>query len=471
MKAKVIRSIAAICCAALLLSGLSGCGASTSAEPTATVETEAVSTATPESRAMRSPRGNSGQFPFASQADAPSGNESGSASSSEVTATAPAISASDQFTERDLAGTWDEQGAVTVTLSGTSASASDSTGVAVSDGTVTITDEGTYILSGTFDGMIIVDAEDSDKVQLVLSGAQITSSTSAAIYVKQADKVFLTLADGTANVLANGGSFVAIDDSNIDAAVFSRDDLVIKGSGSLTVTSPAGHGIVSKDDLKITGGTIDVTSGKSALKANDSIRVAAGTITISAGTDGLHAENSDDDNGYIYIAGGSITVKAGDDGIHGHESVTVDGGTISVTAAEGIEGTYVTINDGEISIKATDDGINGARKVSGSTPLVEINGGKLTISMGAGDTDAIDSNGSLKITGGTIDITAQSAFDYDGSGSLTGGTVTVNGQTVTSLTNQMMGPGGFGGFGGNGGNGGFGNPGESGGFGGPGFRR
>ena len=107
----------------------------------------------------------------------------------------------------------------------------------------------------------------------------------------------------------------------------------------------------------------------------------------------------------------------------------------------------IRINDGTIQIAASDDGVNAARKSSACTPTVEINGGSLTIVMGAGDTDGVDSNGDLIINGGTVDVTGSSAFDYDGTAQYNGGTIIVNGRQVSSIPNQMMGgmPGGFGG--------------------------
>jgi len=144
---------------------------------------------------------------------------------------------------------YDEEASAKITLSGDSAS-SDSDAVQISDSTVTITDEGTYILSGTLhNGMIVVNAEDTDKVRLVLNGADITNSTSAAIYILEADKVFITTASGTENTLGNGGEYVAIDDNNIDAVVFSKSDLTLNGAGTLAINASAGHGVVSKDDL------------------------------------------------------------------------------------------------------------------------------------------------------------------------------------------------------------------------------
>ena len=141
---------------------------------------------------------------------------------------------------------------------------------------------------------------------------------------------------------------------------------------------------------------------------------------------------------------------------------------MNITAYEGIEGTYILISGGDITIAASDDGVNAARKSSAYTPTVEITDGTVTITMGAGDTDGIDANGNIIITGGTISVSGNSAFDYDGTATFTGGTVYVNGQQVTTLSNQFMGGGMGGGFGGGPGNqGGFGGgPGGQGGFGG-----
>ena len=162
--------------------------------------------------------------------------------------------------------------------------------------------------------------------------------------------------------------------------------------------------------------------------------------------------------------GGTINIDAAKNGIRATTTLTVDGGALDIDAAEGLESTQVEINDGTINIVAVDDGINAGQKSDSYDIVLTINGGNTTINMGQGDTDAIDSNGDLYINGGTIDITAQSAFDYDGVGQMTGGNVTVNGQTVTQLTNSMMGGGGRGGApqGGFGGEGGMASGGEAG---------
>ena len=381
-----------------------------------------------------------------------------------------AADTSDAFSDRDLSGEYDDT-VVSITLG--DAMTCDADGVTIDGSVMTITKAGTYILSGTLsDGYILIDAEKTEKIQLVLDGASITSSDFAAIYVRSADKVFVTLADGSENTLANGGSFAQIDENDVDAVISSKDDLTVNGSGALTITSPAGRGIVCKDELVLADVTLSIDAEDTAIRANDSISIASGTYNLTSPEDGLHAENSDDETlGNIYIASGSFTINVGDDAIHVNTILQIDGGTFRISAAEGLEATYIQINGGDISISASDDGVNAAQKSSAYTPTFEMNDGTLTIVMGAGDTDAVDSNGNIIINGGTIDITGNSSFDYDGAAQLNGGTVIVNGQQVTSLPNQFMG-GGMGGFGGGtmpgGSTGGFGGkaPGGNGSFGG-----
>ena len=342
------------------------------------------------------------------------------------------LDAGELFTSRDLEQSADLSEAQTLT---------------VSDGQqITISSEGVYVLRGSAkNATVIVDADSSAKVQLVLDGLSITNDDFPCIYVKSADKVFLTtLSDSSLSVT---GTFVSDGDTNTDAVIFSKDDLTLNGTGTLTVSS-TDNGVSSKDDLKVTGGSYVISASSKCLEGKDSICIAGGDFSLTAGSDGLHAENDEDESlGYVYIGGGSFSVSANDDGIHGTAFVQIDGGSLQIAAAEGIEGSFVQINDGTISIQSWDDGINAANK-SGAYPVcVEINGGDITIAMSAGDTDGIDANGSIAVNGGSISITGSSGFDYDGTAQLNGGTVVVNGQTLTSIPNQMMG-GGFGGMGG-----------------------
>ena len=245
------------------------------------------------------------------------------------------FSRADMFTERDLAGTYEESEAVYVTLSDDGITG-ETDGVAINGQTVTITEEGTYVFSGTLsEGQIVVDADDA-KVQIVLDNVDITCASSAAVYVKSAEKVFVTLAEGSQNTLRNTDEYVAIDDNNIDAVIFSKSDLTLNGTGSLTIESANGHGIVSKDDLKITGGTYDITAAGHALSGKDSVRIADGTFVLTAGKDGIHSENEDnEEKGYIYIADGDFTITSDGDGMDASNIVQIEDGTFDITAGGG----------------------------------------------------------------------------------------------------------------------------------------
>jgi len=367
-----------------------------------------------------------------------------------------AASKSEMFTERDLSGDYDESEAETITLNGSSIETSAKSGVTIDGSTVTITAEGVYIVSGNLtDGQIIVEADDAAKMQIVLKNASITSSSSAALYVKSADKVFVTLADGTENILANGGSFTADGDTNVDGAVFAKDDITFNGSGSLTVDSPAGHGVVGKDDVKIAGGTITINAANHGIQANDSVRVAEATVTVNAqNKDGIHvSDDADEEEGtesdsFFYMADGSLTISAGDDGIHADAEALIEGGAIDVTKSyEGIEALSIKVSGGDIKTVASDDGLNAAGGNSssgsktfgsddwgggthggfsdgGSNGSIVISGGDVHITAGG---DGVDSNGSVEITGGYTVVEGPSqgdtsVIDYNSSAAITGGT-------------------------------------------------
>ena len=299
--------------------------------------------------------------------------------------------------------------------------------------------------------MVIVEAEDADKVQIVLNGVSISNDQSAALYVRSADKVFVTTAFGTENTLEhNGSSYTAIDENNIDAAIFSKSDLTLNGEGTLTVTAQEGHGIVSKDDLVLTSGTYVITSASHGLSGKDSVRIANGSYTIVSGKDGIHAQNKDDSSsGFVYLAGGTYTISAGDDGIHAASNVTISDGKIDITQSyEGIEGLSIDIAGGEISVLASDDGINAAGGNDSSSSsegfqggddqfastegaYIQISGGVLHVNASG---DGIDSNGDITVSGGETYVSGPTndgngSLDYNGSAQITGGIFAASGSS------------------------------------------
>lgn len=258
-----------------------------------------------------------------------------------------------------------------------------SSGVSISGNIITITKEGTYVLSGALsEGQIVVDA-DSAKVQLVLDNADITCASSAAIYVKNADKTFITLAEGSENILMNTAEYEAIDDNNIDAVIFSKDDLTLNGKGTLTINSEYGHGIVSKDDLKLVGGTYNITAENHALSGKDSVRIADGTYNLTSGKDGIHSENADDDEkGFVYIASGDFTIESTGDGIDASYVVQIDDGDFDITAGDGAENVTKTHNDipgggtrDNMGGVAQDGEVPSGDKTSGDASGRNLNGG------------------------------------------------------------------------------------------------
>lgn len=465
-----------------------------------------------------------------SGASASTGDSTATTTASDTTGTTTGTTAltldtASMFTDKDLSGNYENGSAVKIALADGASTSSSSNGVSIDGNTITISADGVYVVSGSLtDGQIVVNAGDSDKVQIVLDGATITNSTLPAILVTNADKTFVTVADGTTNTLSVTGAISQPDDEKADATIFSHDDLTINGTGTLTVNSAENHAIVSKDDLVCAGVTLNVTAAGSGLKANNSIRIASGTYDIDVDTDAIHADTNDDVLGYVYIADGTFTINAGDDAIHAEGATRVDGGTIDIQSCyEGLEGQTVAQTGGDVTIVSTDDGVNAASAstttgttdsgmggapsggaiqdfhgggsgmqgapsdsgsaasgsaadgtttsgsaadgsttsgstASGSTTSeaaapgattsdgssssaqgamgggmadtddscdVTISGGTLTITTGG---DGLDSNGTLEVTGGTIDVwgpedSGNGALDYGTSATISGGTV------------------------------------------------
>lgn len=420
---------------------------------------------------------------------------------------------------------FDEEDTSAVTpSSGTSVDVSNNT-TQTSSGTslYNITSGGTYTLSGNItDTMVTVDAGNAD-VTIILNGATIKNSKGPAIYVRSADKVTITLASGTTNTVSDGSSYSITDsESTLDAAIFSKADLIINGSGTLNLTGNYKHGIVSKDDLIISSGTLKITANNVGLNGKDCVKINSGNITVNAGSDGIRSDNTEDTSrGYVYLYGGTVNITAGNDGIqaetvinienvnltitagggssgsltsssesykglksgsdiyitggtfninskddciHSNGTITIAGGTYTLSSGddgihadtdlaisgsatkltinksyEGIEATNVVITGGTLSIVATDDGINaaggnnastggggrpGQNSFSSSNGSIKISGGTIYIKMSG---DGIDANGTLDITGGSITVSGANSgdtaiLDFDSAGAIDGGT-------------------------------------------------
>ena len=393
-----------------------------------------------------------------------------------------------KWTDEDQNTAWDAATAAVITFQGDAIAAADS--VTVDGSSAIITAAGTYVVSGNLNnGQIIIRAGEDDVVRIVLGGTSITNAAAAPVSVETAKKVVLILADGTLNSIdfGNPGSTFNTGSASEDpnAAIYSMADLTINGSGSLTVTSYAGHGIVSKDKLKILGGVISVTSAGDGIKGRDYVAVSAGTVSIDAGSDGMDSNNDEDAaQGFVYISGGAIDISAeskgiqaetsilisggsfnvnsaddtinangsisisggtfslssGDDGIHADAAVTIDGGTLTIKESyEGIESAVITVNAGTINLTASDDGFNVAGGNDNSAAggqfggkdnfsategcYLYINGGYIVIDAGG---DGLDSNGSFYMTGGTAIVDGPTndgngAIDYNGTFQITGG--------------------------------------------------
>jgi len=373
--------------------------------------------------------GNSAGSAYTEGENSESGSISGtSGTSSDISGL---IDTTDIFTDRDLAQTADTIGAKSISVT--------------NGETIDITDEGVYVLSGTAENCTVrVEAEDTDKVQLVLDGVTISNESSPAIYVVQADKCFVTTKDNN-SALSVTGTFMADGDTNTDAVIFSKQDLVLNGEGTLDIYS-TGNAVSVKDDLKITGGSYIVRSDKHAFEVNDSVSVCGGDFKITSSKDGFNCGNDNDETlGWTYISGGTFNIVSSSDGIRTASLLQIDGGNIDITSSEGLEATYIQINDGKININSNDDGINATDKCNGYYKIaVEFNGGETNIIMGSGDVDGIDSNGSVYVNDGTINITIDEvgmaeAFDFDETAELNGGEVYVNGERITEITTNMPG--------------------------------
>lgn len=321
------------------------------------------------------------------------------------------------FSSRDLSQTADTSSAETLELKGED---------------IEITKDGVYIITGQTTGAsIIVNASPTDKVQLVLEGISIENESKPAIKVLSADKCFITTTEKE-NKLTLSDNF---DASGEAAVIYSKTDLVINGLGTLNVESKTGNGISCDDDLKITGGNMNVVSFLDGIEVKDEFLLNDGNINIISQKDGIHCEKNNGEKGSLKVFNGSLDIEATKNGIRTATSAIFEDGNINIKAGEGVESTLIDIKGGNLTIEAEEDGLNaGNKSVGTTTPNIDISGGNVNISVTGEVSDAVDSNGDISISGGNINIdTAFSSFDYAGNATFTGGKLVVNGEELTEI--------------------------------------
>lgn len=314
--------------------------------------------------------------------------------------------------------------AVTITGNGDTIEISGK-GAETSQGNVTITETGTYVLSGSFQGQILIDAGSEDLVHLILQDAEISCPNSAAIYGKQSGRIIITLAEGTHNTVADGQvyQYKNSDEDEPNAAIFSKDDLVFNGTGTLTVQGSYEDGIRTKDDLFMVSGDYQITTVKDALQGKDSVWIQDGNFVINAGNDAVKSSHdTDPEKGWVLIEGGTYQIQAADDAFHAETYMIIRDGEINIDSCyEGIEGLKVEIYGGTVRMYAKDDGINGAGDYE--EPYIAVYGGSIYVNA---DGDGLDSNGNLYVFGGTVYIegpvdNGNGALDYEGFAVVDGG--------------------------------------------------
>lgn len=308
---------------------------------------------------------------------------------------------------------WDLETSTVITLKDGDSSVEGS-GAAVSKDIVTITEAGTYVLEGTLtNGQIRIEAADEAEVHIVLNGVSITNETGAAIYGVNADKTIITLADGVENTLEDGTEYTFENEEGDepDAVLFSDDDLLLNGSGSLTITANYKNAIKGKDDVTITNGDYTIDSVQDGIKGRDSIVILGGTFDITAAKDAIQSTNdTDEGQGYILIEDGTFNLNASGDGIQAETDLEINGGEFNITTNGGSANaeTQTAVNDwgswsqdeNATDVEEDTEESTSAKGIKATGTMV-LNGGEFVIDS---QDDAIHSDGTISVNGGNYDI-------------------------------------------------------------------
>ncbi len=309
----------------------------------------------------------------------------------------------------------------------------DGSGAAADGSILTITQPGTYILSGTLsEGQVRVETVDEADVQIVLDGATITNSTGAAIYVKSANSATITLAEGTTNTLSDGETYTFEDsEDEPDATLFSKSDLILNGTGTLVIDANYAHAIKGKDDVTIAEGTYDITSVGDAIKGRDSLFISSGTFTIVAGADGLQSTNEEEEGkGILTIESGTFTITAAADGIQAATDLQILGGDFTITTGGGSANSSTTSEawgtwgaPTEEAATTTTEETTSAKGLK-ATGSLAISGGTFVLDT---SDDALHTNDTIQITGGDFTIASgDDGIHADNTVTIDDGTIDIN---------------------------------------------
>jgi len=309
----------------------------------------------------------------------------------------------------------------------------DGSGAAADGSILTITQPGTYILSGTLsEGQVRVETVDEADVQIVLDGATITNSTGAAIYVKSANSAIITLAEGTTNTLSDGEIYTFEDsEDEPDATLFSKSDLILNGTGTLVIDANYAHAIKGKDDVTIAEGTYDITSVGDAIKGRDSLFISSGTFTIVAGADGLQSTNEEEEGkGILTIESGTFTITAAADGIQAAANLQILGGDFTITTGGGSANSSTTSEawgtwgaPTEEAATTTTEETTSAKGLK-ATGSLAISGGTFVLDT---SDDALHTNDTIQITGGDFTIASgDDGIHADNTVTIDDGTIDIN---------------------------------------------
>jgi hypothetical protein len=334
------------------------------------------------------------------------------------------------FTDSDVSSTVDTSSATMVSISGDDVTVSGE-GASYAEGTLSITSEGTYVLSGTSDDiLILIETGDDEKVGLVLDNCTLSNTDGPVIWIKESDKVFIHCPEGSVSSLSDGETYAdALQEDSIDGCIFSKADLTLNGSGTLILEGNCKHALVSKDDLVIAGLTLNVQSVSKGIEGKDCVKVTGAVINVVSGTDGIASTNSKDaDKGYVFMEDSTVDIRCGNDGIEAATLVFLDSSSISVdntsTDSTGSSDSFkgiksdldICLKGCEISVSTRDDSIH-------ADETVVIDGGSYTLSS---HDDGIHADKDLSILDGTVTVSESTEGIEATVIDISGGIVTIN---------------------------------------------